>query len=93
MHIVTMFCGKAVDCVCKRKKSSIIDAGSLSSFCCEDCRVAAVAVEVLGRRESELFGTEYNSGIVLPEVFDKATVFIFLDTAGAVADCSAGVEH
>jgi len=93
MHIVNMICGKAVDCVCKHKKSSIIDAESLSSFCGEDCREAAVAVELLYRRESKLFGTEYKIGVVLPKVFDKAAVFIFLDTACAVADYSVGIKH
>jgi hypothetical protein len=75
------------------KKSSIFDAVSVLSFCRKDCSVAAVAVEVLCRRESELFGAEHKIGIVLPEVFDKAAVFIFLDTAGAVADYSMGIEH
>jgi len=88
-----MVCGKAVDCVCKYKKSSIIDAQSLSSFCGKDCRVATVAVKSLGRRKGELFGTEYKIGVVLPKVFDKAAVFIFLDTAGAVADYSVRIEH
>ena len=82
-----------MDCVCKCKKSSIFDAVSLLSFCGKDCSVAAVAVEMLGRRESELFGTEHKIGVVLPEVFDKAAVFVFLDTTGAVADYSVGIEH
>ena len=82
-----------MDCVCKCKKSSIIDYGCLLSFCGKDCRVAAVAVEVLGRRESEFFSVEYQITVFLQEVFDKAAVFIFLDTAGAVADYSMGIEH
>ena len=82
-----------MDCVCKCKKSSIFDAVSLLSFCRKDCCVAAIAVEMLCRRESELFGAEYKIGVVLPEVFDKAAVLIFLDTAGAVADYSVGIEH
>ncbi len=83
-----MVCGKAVDCVCKCKKSSIVNCGNFPLFFCEDCRVAAVAVEVLCRRESELFGAKYKIGVVLPEVFDKVAVFIFLNTARAVADYS-----
>lgn len=46
---------------------------------------------MLSRRESELFGVEYKIGFVLPEIFDKVAVFIFLDTAGAVADYSVGI--
>ena len=82
-----------MDCVCKLNKSSKFDAVSLSSFWGEDCRVAAIAVEVLGRRKSDFFRAEYKIWIVFPEVFDKAAVFIFLDTAGAVADYSVGIEH
>ncbi len=82
-----------MDCVCKCKKSSILDAVSLLSFCGKDCCVAAVAVELFCRRESELFGTEHKIGMVLPEIFDKAAVFILLDTACAVTDYSVGIEH
>ncbi len=87
-----MICGKAVDCVCKCNTKETCRRGTLSFFG-EYCRVAAVAVEVPGRRESEFFEAEYKSRAVFPEVFDKAAVFIFLDTAGAVADYSVGIEH
>ncbi len=93
MHIVNMICGKAVDCVCKCKKSSIVNCGNFPLFFCEDCRVAAVAVEVLSRRESDLFSFEYKITVFLKEVFDKVAVFIFLNTASAVADYSVGFEH
>ena len=75
------------------QKNSIFDTESELSFCSEDCRIAAVAVELLCRRKSELFGAEDKIWVVLSEVFDKAAVFIFLDTARAVADYSVGFEH
>ena len=65
--------------------------GSTSFFLGEDCSVASVEVEVLGRRKREFFGLEYKTWIVSPEVFDKAAVFIFLYTAGAVADYSVWI--
>ena len=57
-----------------------------SLFLPDDSNIAAVMIEIFGRRQDKLFAFKIEIGIFIEEFFYKLAVFLFLYAACAVAD-------